>query len=78
MINRFFGLWHHTIIGSDNDDNDIRRLCTARTHGTKGGVTWGIKESDNTAIGFHMVSTDMLGNTARFTGSNFRCADFIE
>ena len=78
MLNRFLGLRHHAVIGGHHQDNDIRGIGAARTHGGKRGVTGGIKESNFAARGFHTISADMLGNATRFAGYHFGIADIVE
>ena len=70
MLNRLFGLGHHAIISGDHQNNDIGRLSATCTHRREGRVSGCIQEGNDTVIGFHMVSTDMLGDTTRFTGSH--------
>ena len=79
MVDSFFGLRHHVVIGSHNDDGDIRCLGTAGTHGGKRFVTRSIEER-NLAPVFqcHVVSTDMLRDTTRLTGNNICLTDIVE
>ncbi len=73
MINRLFGLRHHIIIGSYNNNSNIRHFRTTGTHGGKCLVTRSIQECNMTSVfQFHIVSTDMLGDTTCLTG-NYIC-----
>ena len=70
MLDRLFCLWHHAIVGGNHQNNDIRGLSATGTHRSKGRVTGRIKESDHAHISLHMISTDMLSNTARLTNGD--------
>ena len=73
VINRFFGLRHHIIIGSYNNNSNIRYFRTTGTHRCKCFVTRSIKESDTASVfQLHVVCTDMLGNTTGLT-CNYIC-----
>ena len=79
MVDRFDGLRHHTVVCCYNDDGDIGHLRTTGTHGCKGFVTRCIEERDTTAARqLHVVGTNVLGNTARFTGNHVRIADVVQ
>ena len=70
MLNRFFGLWHDSVIRRNDQNHNIGRLCTASTHGGKRRVARCIEEGDHPHISLHVVSTNVLGNTARLADSN--------
>ena len=72
VLDSFDGLRHHAVVCRHNQNNDIRCLRTTSTHRGKRGVTRGIQEGDHTVVGFNVVSTDVLGNAARFARGNFR------
>src|SRR5690606_37012557 len=78
MLHRFFGLRHDAIIGCHHQDHDIGGLGTTGTHGGKRRVAGGVQEGDHAAIRFHMVGTDVLGDTTRFTGGHLGAADVVE
>ena len=70
---------HHTVIGSDDDDGNIRHLSTTGTHSSKGLVTRGIQKGNAvTVLQLHVVSTDVLGNTASLTGNNIGVSDMVK
>ena len=46
VLNRLDRLWHDAVIGGDDQNDDVRRLCAASTHGRKGGVSRRIQERD--------------------------------
>ena len=72
-------LWHDAIVGGDNDDSDIRHLCTAGTHGGESLVTRRVEERYMlSGLKRYVVCTNMLGNTARLTGNDVGVADMVE
>ena len=72
VLDSFDGLRHHAVVCCNNQNHDIRCLCTTSTHGGKRGVARGVQEGDHTVVGFNVVSTDVLGNAARFARGHFR------
>src|SRR5690606_927361 len=48
--NGFHRLWHHLVVGSNDDDDDVGDLCTARTHSGKRFVTRRVEERDLTSV----------------------------
>ena len=78
VLDRFLGLWHHTIVSGHDQNHNIGRLGTTGTHGGKGLVTRRIKEGNDTARRFHVVSADVLCDAARFARSHFGASDVIE
>ncbi len=74
MIDGFLRLRHHVIIGSHNNDGDIRNLCTTGTHSGKRFMTRSIEECDTASVfQLHIVCTDVLCDT-----SGFSLADIVE
>ena len=78
MVDGFYGLRHHTVVGGDNEDSDIRYLSSAGAHFGKGFVTGGIEESDFPSGNFNLISTDMLGDPAGFSRRHIGIADGVE
>ena len=78
MLNGFLGLRHDTVIGRDNQDNDIGRLGAAGSHGGKRRVARGIEEGHDAVVGFDMVGADMLGDTAFFTGRHLGPTNMVQ
>ena len=79
MVDGFFGLRHHVVIGSYDDNGNIRRFGTAGTHGGKRLMTRSIEERYLTSVfQRHVISTDVLCNTTGFTGNNIRLTDIVE
>ena len=70
MVKGFDGLWHNAVIGGHHQDCDVRDLGTASTHSREGLVTWRIDKSNCSVyafvLGVHLVSTDVLGDSAGF------------
>ena len=72
-------LWHDSIVGSDDDDGDIRHFRTTCTHSGKRSVTRGIEERDMLSVlQFDVISTDMLGDTTCLTGDDVRITDVVQ
>ena len=70
---------HHRVVGSNDDDGNIRHLGTTGTHGSEGLVTRGVEEGNlATVLQLHVVGTDMLGDTTSLTGNNVGVADMVE
>ena len=79
VVNRLDGLRHDGVVGSDDDDRDIRHFRTTCTHGREGRVTRSIEESDMlTVLEFDVVRTDVLGDTTGLTGDHIRVSDVVE
>src|SRR3712207_7518680 len=73
MIDRFFGLRHHAVVCSHNDNSDIRHLGSTGTHGSKRFVSRSIEEGYTAPVfQLHIVSSDVLRDTSRFT-RNYIC-----
>ncbi len=66
VIDGFCSLWHHAVIRSHNQHDDIGTGCTAGAHLGKRCVTGGVQEGNHAVAGFHMVGTYMLGDATGF------------
>ncbi len=66
VVDQFNGLRHHAVISRDNQNGNVSGFRTTGTHRRKGFMARRIDEGDQTTIGLHLVSTNMLGNAARF------------
>ena len=79
VVDGLDGLRHHAVISSDNDDGDVGDLGTTGTHSGKGFVTRRIQEGDLlTALGGHLVGTDVLGDTTRLTGHHVGVTNVVQ
>jgi len=79
MIDGFHCLRHDTIVGCYNNNSDICYFCSTSTHSRKGFMTRCIQESNTTAVRqLHIISTNMLSDTTRFTGNHIRITDIIQ
>ena len=79
MIDGFHRLRHNTIVGCYNNNSDICYFCSTSTHSRKGFMTRCIQESNTTAVRqLHIISTNMLSDTTRFTGNHIRITDIIQ
>ena len=64
MVNCLNGLGHNTVVGGNNQNCNIGSHGTTLTHGSKCGVTGGVKEGNLISVVVNPVSTYMLGDTA--------------
>ena len=79
MGDSLLGGRHHRVVGSDDDDGDIRHLSTTGTHSGEGLMTRGVEERNLTTIlQFHVIGTDMLRDTTSLTSNHVRVTDEVE
>ncbi len=78
MCNGFAGLRHDAVSGSHDQNYYISTLGTASAHCSKCCMAWSIQEGDQTVFLDHLVSTDVLGNTACFAARYIGVADGIQ
>jgi hypothetical protein len=78
MGDGFSGLGHDSIIGCNDENDDIGPLSAARTHGSESRVAWRVQESDRPATMLDLVSADVLGDAANLPGGDIRVADSIQ
>ena len=79
MCDGLLGGGHHGVVGSDDDDGDIRNLSTAGTHGGERLMTRSIKERNLASVlQLYVVGTDVLCDAARLTGDDVGLADIVE
>ncbi|OPZ98921.1 MAG: hypothetical protein BWY71_01122 [Planctomycetes bacterium ADurb.Bin412] len=68
MVNGFFGLGHHSIIGGHHQYRDIGHICPPCPHFGKGFVARGIQKGNPALAIIIQVRADVLGNTAGLSG----------
>src|SRR5689334_22477860 len=78
VVDRFYGLRHHTLVRSDDQYDNIGYFGAAGAHRGKRFMAGSIDETDLTAVNFDAVSTDMLGDAAEFSLSDVGMADGVE
>ena len=78
MVNGFNSLRHNAVIGCHYQNGDIGYLSAAGAHGGKSFMSGGIQKGDFLAVDFHLVSADMLSNTAGFGIHDIGLADGIQ
>ena len=72
-------LRHHVIVGSHNDDGDVRHLGTTGTHGGERLVTRRVEEGNPaTILHLHVVSTNVLSDTTRLASNHVGLTDVVE
>ena len=79
MVDGLDGLRHDIVVGSHDNDNDIGDLGTTGTHCGESFVTRSVEERDVLSVlEFHVVGTDVLGDTTSLTGDYVGVADIVE
>ncbi len=65
MIDRFYGLRHYAVVGSNDQHDDIGYACTPRPHRCECCVPRSVEKGNPTTI-FHLdyVRSDVLGDAA--------------
>ncbi len=71
VVDGFTGLRHDTVVSRYDYDGDMGDMSSSCTHSGKCFVTWCIQEGDFLAIDFNLVSADVLGDSACFSGRYF-------
>ena len=78
MVDRFFGLRHHTIVRRHHQNHDVGCLRAARAHGGERLVAGRVEKGHHAARGIDVVSADVLGDPARFARGDPGAADVVE
>ena len=79
MVDCFLCLRHDVIIGSYNNNGDIRYFRTTGTHSGKRLMTRSIEECDTASVlQLHIICTDMLCDTSGLTGNHIRLTDIVK
>ena len=69
----FTCLRHNAVIGSHDQDDDIRSLGTAGADGGEGGMAGGVEEGDLPTLELDLVRTDVLGDAPGFPAVTSAC-----
>ena len=78
VCNRFLGLWHHAVVGSDDKHDNVGDLGTTCAHCRERFVTRGIQEGNDALRRLDVIGADVLGNAACLAAGNASTADRIE
>ena len=79
VIDGFFRLRHHAVIGSDHQHDDVGDLCASRTHARERFVARSVDENDAAIeLTTIFVRADVLGNSAGFAAGNICLANGVE
>ena len=79
VVDGLLRLRHHLVVGRDDEDDEVRNLGTAGTHGGERLVTRRVEEGDRaTVFGLDGVGADVLRDAARLARSDTRFADVVE
>ncbi len=78
MIDRFFRLRHHAVVGRHHEHHDVRHLRAARAHPRERFVARRVHKYHAAIIDHHFVGADMLCDSARFAARYIRLANRIE
>ena len=70
---------HDRVIGCNDDDSDIRYLCSTGTHGSECLVTRGVKERDAASVRqLHVVCADVLRDASGLAGNDIGLAHIVQ
>ncbi len=78
MVDGFSGLRHDTVVGRDDEDDDVGHLRAAGTHHGEGLVARRVEEDDLSSALFDVIRTDVLRDAARLAAGDVRLADGVE
>src|SRR5690606_28951956 len=78
VLDGFDGLRHDAVVRRYHQNDYVSSLRTTGTHGGKRSVAGSIQEGHHAMTGFHMVRTDVLGNTTGFAGCHAGTTDVVE
>jgi pimeloyl-ACP methyl ester carboxylesterase len=65
MRDRLARLRHHSVIGCDDEDRNVRDLRTTGTHGGERLVPWSVEEGDPATVQDGLVGAYVLGDPTR-------------
>ena len=71
------GLRHKPVVGCDNDNSNIRNVCTACSHRCESGVAGSVQKCDGVTIAINAIGPDVLSDSASFTGSDASFANGV-
>ena len=78
MIDGLDRLRHDTVVGGDDQHDDVGDLGAALTHLGERCVARGVDEGDLAAVALDHVGTDVLGDAAGLAGHDVGVADAVE
>ena len=85
MTERFQGLWHHPVVGGNDQNHNVSDICAARAHCAESGMAGGIQKRNLLQLTFsfrmrkrNRIGANVLRDPARFTGSHIRFADDVQ
>ena len=78
MIDGLDSLLHDSVIGCDNEDDNVRDLGTASAHGSERFMAGRIQEDYFPGFQLDEVGTDMLGDAAGFPGRHVRVPNGVQ
>ena len=78
VIDGFFGLRHHAVIGRNDENDDVGDLRTPRTHACERFVARRIDENDAPIVDAHFVRANVLRDPAGFSGGDIGFANGVE
>ena len=77
VINCFDRLRHNAVLSGDDQHHDVGYIRATRAHRGESGVAWCINEGDLVSIVLDTVRSDVLGDSAGFTGRDARLPNRI-
>ncbi len=76
-LDALLGLRHDTVVGGDDENGDIGKLCAAGAHGAERGVAGSIEERNLLSGDFDLVGAYLLRNAAGLAGGDVFLADVV-
>ena len=78
MVDRFYRLRHHTVIGSNNQNGNICRACATHTHSRKRLVSRCIQEGNLLPVHLYHIGADMLCDSSGLSVDHIGVTDCIQ
>jgi len=78
VVDGLLGLWLNTVIGSHNEDGNIRDAGAASAHRSEGSMSGRVEEGDGLIANLYLVGADVLRDAAGLAGRHVGRADRIK
>ena len=78
MVDRLDRLGHDTVVGGDDEHDDVRRVGAAGPHLRERGVTRRVEERDLLAVLLDLVGADVLGDATGLAGHDVGMTDLVQ